>query len=291
MQIVSGQPGKNPYYSTLSSYHIVLPIDAANHVTDYSSAQTTFRFWIGNSEQNVDASNLIITPSSGGDITYTVANESNGKGVIITVTNVDDSVVNQQIVIIKYVLDGVSYEQDYSINKSRLAGSLDNVMESSYVDGSFVSPSTAIQLVRVVKVPADMLLSSGDILEFTVQAKSLDASIDGNLLTSYFTVDINGFPLISVPYYSTFSSIVKIRLDFNNLLFTATTDLSYSKESPTVYTGTHLANSRFNYTNIDWSIDNFINVRCFLDSAYINPNSKALFNVFQLAYKHNLNTH
>jgi hypothetical protein len=291
MQIFSGQPGKNPYYSTLSSYHITLPVNSANVVTDYTGAETMFRFFIGNQEQNVDASHLVTFPSSGSDVTYSLANEVGGKGVVFTVTNVADYVDSQELVTIRYTLGGVNYEQVYALTKSIATENIDSCLVSSQTDIVYAVPSTTEQLVKAIRIPAGTMKASGDILEFSVQIGSINQITDGMPFTSYVNISIDGLVLINCPFYHLNKKTVTFKIDYNNLILETRNESGSTNPSINMSLRSPNANTKLGFTSIDWSVDNFINVVSFIDAASIHADVKVPCKEFKLEYKHNLNSH
>lgn len=298
LKIATGQDGKSPYFSTLSAYHIILPVDFANHVTDYSSAQATFRFFMGDKEQNVDYTNIVITPTSGVDVTYTIANEVGGKGVVITITDVADSVSSQLSLNIGYTLSGTTYTQVYTISKSADATELNGMLVSSITTPAIASPSSSEVLVKSVRIPANTMKSTGDVIDFTFHCYN-NIIDDTSLITSYFKVFINNVLLNKYWIYSGSAFLTKVNADYDNHLASVTNITYNGVNAPfplvvrnTVNSGQGIFTKPFiDSLNIDWAEDNYINIYCFLDSTKVSSSKVLTFDLFQLEYKHNLNNH
>lgn len=115
---LAGDQGDAARYCVLTSYSVALNASLAGVVSGYTTAVTTFRFYIGNVETNLAAASVTASGSAG--VTYTKIDEVGGSGVTLTITAVPDAGDNFYVDL-SYLYQGVTYLARYSICKARNA--------------------------------------------------------------------------------------------------------------------------------------------------------------------------
>jgi hypothetical protein len=283
-----GQPGQQPYYPTLSTYDILLPVNSNNHVTSYTNAFTVFRFYIGNVQQNVDVSHITITPSTGGNISYTAANEVGGKGVVITITNLIDGVSSQALTI-SYTLNSNTYAQVLTVGKSvDIHVQYANVYSDPTNTIVVIDVNSQTQVLRQITIPANTMIDSGDVVH--IQAIFYGNPVNGN--NSFLGIKINN-NIVVQGYMSGGVEVddaytLDVWMDKDNDIVRNEFLMNPVPNEITPLNCYISATNEYNYLQVDWTIDNVISFYTTTNNTGSKITSMALVNA-TVHYENNVN--